>query len=119
MYSLRACQKTPTINLGTYPDVRRIYPINIPIGNIAVPIRRKLTYGMLSTEWIFVCTFQTGLRYLRVKSLRMYWVFKNSLQYRFYIGDGRTLNGYILTGIHSIFKIKYSIGIYSLSTFCL
>ena len=48
-YSLRACQKTPTINLGTYPDVRRIYPIDIPIGDIAVSIRRKLTYGVVPT----------------------------------------------------------------------
>ena len=55
-YHLKAYRKTPTINPGTLPNVRRVYPIDIPIGDIAVTIRRKLLCGVVATIRIFVCT---------------------------------------------------------------
>ena len=58
-YTLRACRKTPTIKLGRYPDVRRIYPMRISIGDRVVSIRRKLMREVLSTVRVFICTVRT------------------------------------------------------------
>ena len=73
-YTLRACQKTPMINLNTHPNVHRIYLIEISIGNIAVPLRCKLLFGVVSTVRIFICTVQTGFQYLRLKWVQSYQV---------------------------------------------
>ena len=75
-YSSRACRKTPTTDLGIYPDLRRIYLIDILIGDIAVPHRRKLLCGVASTMRDFICTVRTGFRYLHLKSVQVYWVYK-------------------------------------------
>ena len=75
-YISRACQKTPTTNLGSNPDVRRICPMRISIGNRVVPIRRKLMPKVLSTMRIFICTVQTDFSYLRLKSMQIYRVYE-------------------------------------------
>ena len=65
--NLKACRKTPTMNIGTRSNVRRKYPIDIPIGDISLPILRKLLHGVIAALHVFVCTGRTEFRYLRLK----------------------------------------------------
>ena len=55
------------MNIGTHSDVRRKYPMDIPIGDISVPLLRKLLHGVVAALHVFVCTGQTEFRYLRLK----------------------------------------------------
>ena len=59
-YELKAYRKTPTIDLGIHPNVRRIYQLDVPIGDIAVPLRLKLLCGVVATVRVFICTVQNG-----------------------------------------------------------
>ena len=72
--NLKACRKTPTMNIGTHSDVRRKYPIDIPIGDISLPILRKLLHGVIATVHVLVCTGRTEFRYLRLKWVQSYRV---------------------------------------------
>ena len=83
-YSLRACRKTPTTNLGSYSGVRRIHPIRIFLGDRVVHTRRKQMREVLSTVHDFKCTARTDFRYIRSKSMRVYRV------YEFLYGTNRT-----------------------------
>ena len=76
MYGSRACQKTPMTNLGIYPNVRRIYPIDVPIGNITVPLNCKLLCRVVATVHVFICTVQTRFQYIRSKWVQIYWVYE-------------------------------------------
>ena len=75
-YILRACQKTPTTNLGSYFSVCRIHSIRIFLGDHIVHTRRKLLHEVLPTVRVFICTVRTDLRYIRSKSMQVYRVYE-------------------------------------------
>ena len=61
---LKACRKTPTIDHGIHPYARRIYSLGTPIGDITVPLRRKVLCGVVDTVRVSICTVQTGFQYV-------------------------------------------------------
>ena len=69
---LRACRKTPTINHGIHSYARRIYSLGAPIGDIAVPLRRKVLCGVVDTVRVSICTAQTGFWYIRPEWVQIY-----------------------------------------------
>ena len=64
------------MNIGTHSDVRRKYPMDIPIGDISVPLLRKLLHGVVAALHVFVCTGQTEFQYLRLKWVQVYRVYE-------------------------------------------
>ena len=60
------------MNIGIHSDVRKKYPIDIPIGDISVPLLRKLLHEVVATLHVFECTARTDFRYLRLESTRVY-----------------------------------------------
>ena len=69
---LRACRKTPTINHGIHSYARRIYSLGAPIGDIAVPLRRKVLCGVVDTVRVSICTVRTEFWYIRPEWVQIY-----------------------------------------------